>query len=112
MFLLAGAPDEAIALYVGAEGEAVSYGELRHRLARRSAEIQAAGGSGKKLVLLLARNDLASLETYLAALSLGHAVALFNATLAPDLLADLLDRYQPEAVHGDTVSPPGYESAG
>jgi acyl-coenzyme A synthetase/AMP-(fatty) acid ligase len=112
MFLLTGSPDQAIAIYEGANGGIVSYGQLREQVARRAVEISAAAGAGKKLVLLLARNDLASVETYLAALGLGHAVALFNSTLAPDLLVELLDRYQPEIVHAECDSVPRYERTG
>jgi acyl-CoA synthetase (AMP-forming)/AMP-acid ligase II len=74
--------------------------------------MEAAAGAGKKLALLAVRNDLASLEIYLAALELHYAVALFNSTLAPELLAELLDRYQPEIVYAEREVVPGYEPAG
>ena len=70
----------------------------------------------KSLVFCFCRNDLASLEWYLACLRYRHAVALLDANLAPDLQQKLVEHYQPDCIVASSALPAAsgrhYENAG
>lgn len=52
----------------------------------------------KALVFCFCRNDMASLLWYLGSLRAGHAVALLDANLAPELRDSLVAHYDPDCV--------------
>jgi acyl-coenzyme A synthetase/AMP-(fatty) acid ligase len=95
---LLGAADERPALLDAASGRVVSYAELAALVRERIATWQGAGLGG--LAFLLCRNDVATVVSYLAAMTAGIPVALFDAALPPAALAELRRRYQPELVLG------------
>lgn len=98
---LGGAPD-AVALTDGAGGQ-LRYRELEDAIDRaaRSLVAEAAGG----LLLLFARNDVATIVELLAALRCGVPVALVSATLSDERAAALIARYRPTAVRGRELAP-------
>lgn len=84
------------AALIEAETEQVlSYAALRRAIDEAGARLWA---PQKSLLFLFARNDLASVVAYLAALARGHAVALLDADLNPTLRRPLLERYRPHFV--------------
>ncbi|WP_457973023.1 AMP-binding protein [Arthrobacter sp. D1-17] len=75
-----------------------SDGVLTYReLACRVDDLAARLGTGRRLVVLAARNDLDSLVSYLAALSAGHVLLLAPAD-KPEALASLLGAYDPDVL--------------
>ncbi|WP_169080192.1 AMP-binding protein [Microcella alkalica] len=91
--LLAGADDD-VAL-VGPHGR-VTYGELRDRVAERSALL----GAERRLVMLACRRDEQTIVSLLAALAGGHPVVLVDAGEGPaaTLRRSILDAYDPDTV--------------
>ncbi|MGH3758947.1 AMP-binding protein [Actinophytocola sp.] len=78
----------------GSQG-VLTYTELADRVDAVAAEL----GSGRKLVLLAARNDLDSLVTYLAALAGGHPIVLTGAD-DPASSRELAAAYDPDVLAG------------
>ncbi len=81
----------ARALYDSATGRWFSYGELYDAAERAAGKLRARG-----LVFCFARNDIASVTTYLGALQAGCAIALLPANLPPDFQERLIDLYRPQ----------------
>jgi acyl-coenzyme A synthetase/AMP-(fatty) acid ligase len=90
--LLRGAPDDPALL--GA-GTATTYAELQ-RAVDRTADLL---GPERRLVLLEAADDVATVTTYLAALAGGHPVLLVGPGDATRHAA-LVERYRPDVVQG------------
>lgn len=87
--LLSAGEEGATAVFAD-DGRAMSYGQLREE-ARRLGE---AFGAGKKLILIVAGNDVDTVATYAAALHSGHAVVL----VAPEpagLIDHVCEHYRP-----------------
>ncbi|KRF30764.1 AMP-binding protein [Yonghaparkia sp. Soil809] len=91
-----GGGDEQVAL-VGERG-ATSYGELRDRVAQRSALL----GADRRLVMLAARRDEETIVSLLAALAGGHPVIMIDgesdAGAAETLRAGILAEYDPDTI--------------
>lgn len=85
-------PDpDAPALIDGVTGEVLTHGDLaRHT----EAVVREVGPRG--LAFVLADTSVATIAAYAAVRAAGHAVALLDAGLAPDLTEALLARYRPE----------------
>ncbi len=103
-----GTDDHRPALCDTATGTRLSYDELRQQVQDRASSW--ADRPAKCLVLLFCRNDLATVIAYLAAVDAGHAVALLDAELNPELRDSLLERYCPEFVVGCSQSLNGYRA--
>lgn len=71
---------------------AISYQELASKADAFAARL----GHGKKLLFVLANNNLESLTAYLACLRSGHVPLLLAANIDPELLALLCGTYQPD----------------
>jgi len=84
-----------VALIEAETEQVLSYAELQ-RAIEQAGPRQAV--PQKSLLFLFARNDLASVVAYLAALAQGHAVALLDAELNPVLRRQLIERYRPDLV--------------
>lgn len=96
------------------DGEAVTYAGLPRRT---DAWCRLLAHPRKALVLCLAGRDLATALCYLAALRLGHAVAMLDAGVAPAARDRILAAYRPDFVAwcpGDGRVPdlPGYRNVG
>lgn len=78
-------------------GRQLSYGDAlaaAHHMRQRF-------GAEKRLAVVLAANTVPCLETYLGLLAAGHAVILLGADTGAAVVADILERYQPEVlIHG------------
>src|SRR3989442_6910892 len=83
----------APALHDAESGQWLSYGQLHEVVAQLAASLVA---GRKQLVVVLCRNDLATVIGYLASLEAGHAVALLDAGLDATLFASLDEAYQPD----------------
>lgn len=88
--LLGGAPGD-VALVSG--DLTLTYAELADAVRRRGAEL----GTARRLVLLEAANDVATVVTYLAAVAGRHPVLLVGADDA-ERHADIVRRYAPETI--------------
>ncbi|MEZ4362725.1 MAG: AMP-binding protein [Kofleriaceae bacterium] len=93
---LLGADDERPALLEAATGVRVSYRELGVRVRARAESWRQRDVRG--LAFLRCRNDLDTVVAYLAALTAGLPIALFDAGLDERALDELRRRYQPELV--------------
>ncbi len=90
---LLSAGDDAAPAVIGDDGRSASYGDLRSEAHRLGGTF----GSGKKLVLIVAGNDVDTVTTYVAALNAGHAVIL----LAPEpagLIDHVCEHYDPNFI--------------
>lgn len=99
LVLLRGRPD---ALAVQTEDEALNYAELSERTTAVAAEL----GATRRLILLAARNTVATVSTYLAALAGGHPVLLApggDDPAAVQTRADLEGRFSPDVVAADGI---------
>ncbi len=95
-----GAPPFATDLTTWGDRTAIVTGEQRLTYAQLDVLVEARAaelGPARRLVLLAASNTLEFVVTYLGALRGGHAV-LLAAAGAPDHLADLTARYDPDVV--------------
>jgi acyl-CoA synthetase (AMP-forming)/AMP-acid ligase II len=90
--LLGGAPGD-VALVSGDLTLTLTYAELADAVRRRGAEL----GTARRLVLLEAANDVATVVTYLAAVAGRHPVLLVGADDA-ERHADIVRRYAPETI--------------
>lgn len=79
---------------VCADGRTLTYRDLNSESNRAAALFS----ERKKLVFLLAQNDLKTLITYIALLKAGHTCALINPRIHSDLLQNLIAVYQPDFV--------------
>lgn len=77
------------------EGSVITYGQLHVAVRNFGQKL-----SGRKLVFLLGRNDLATLTAYLACLESGAVPLLLDADLSPELLARFIEIYEPAYVYG------------
>lgn len=83
------------ALIDGATDAFWTYGELSDEVSRRRDSLR---DPKKCLLFLFCRNDLTSVAWYLAAMEAGHAVALLNDQMDPQLATNLISLYRPEWV--------------
>ena len=98
------------ALIDGASNQSRTYGELADEIAWRRSALP---DSPKRLLFLFCRNDLASVAWYLAALESGHAVALLNDQLNPQMAAHLIALYRPDWIAASLpVDPDEYSGPG
>src|SRR4051794_24554840 len=81
---------------IEAGGGAWTHAELAGAVGERA---QAMSGR-KSLVFVRCSMDARSVIDYLAALEAGHAAAMVDADLPPELLADLAERYSPALILG------------
>jgi len=94
----------------GAADASWTYGELSDQVARRRDLLV---DTEKRLLFLVCRNDLSSVAWYLAAVEVGHAVALLNDQLDGELVANLIALYRPDWVLSSLPADPrDYESSG
>jgi acyl-CoA synthetase (AMP-forming)/AMP-acid ligase II len=84
-----------VALIEAETAQTLSHAELERAVEEVGGQLATAQ---KSLLFLFARNDLASVVAYLAALAQGHAVALLDAEASPALRGRLLARYRPRFV--------------
>ena len=89
------AASPAVALIEAETAQTLSHAQLERAVEEVGGQLAAAQ---KSLLFLFARNDLASVVAYLAALAQGHAVALLDADASPALRGRLLARYRPRFV--------------
>lgn len=82
------------ALIDGESGKAISYGNLIESAEHFAGPL----GHEKSLVFFFIRSTLDDLISYLALLRCGHAVALFDGDLHPDLKSQLIDFYRPHYI--------------
>ena len=94
------------ALYDPHEARWLSYSELSDKVQERALGLR---GFPKTLVFNFCRNDLRSILTYLACLEAGHAVALLDDHLRPELKQHLIELYRPELISA-SAPPDGAES--
>jgi acyl-CoA synthetase (AMP-forming)/AMP-acid ligase II len=87
-----------VAVVDSADGRHLSCAQLCEAGQARLAHLTTRG-----LVMLFADMTLATIETYLGALSAGHAIALLDARMQSSFKAGLIDAYRPATV----VGPPG-----
>ena len=87
------ADPSAHALWEGPTGRRWTYAELRDEVQRRADRLSA---PAKQLVFCLCQNDAETVLNYLASIESGHAVALVNAALHPDLRTSLVAQYDPD----------------
>jgi acyl-coenzyme A synthetase/AMP-(fatty) acid ligase len=98
---------KTLALIDAATDAAWTYGELTAEVTRRRDSL---AGPVKRLVFLFCRSDPDSVAWFLGALEAGHAVALLNDNLDPQLTANLMSRYRPDwAVTSRPPDPDEYE---
>jgi long-chain acyl-CoA synthetase len=85
-----------------------TYGDVGVRVAAREDLLQSFGR--RLLGVVLARNNIASICTYLAALRAGHPVLLIDATLGSELVDAIFETYRPDWIFSDdpTASLAGY----
>ncbi|MGN6251947.1 MAG: AMP-binding protein [Marmoricola sp.] len=84
--------------YAGSPALLTSAGDLTYGdLDRSAAEVAAPWGSGRRLVLIAVRNELASVVSYLAALNHGHVPLLVPGD-RPVAAEELRRRYRPDVV--------------
>ena len=88
-------PSEQIAIVDGASGFRWSYGDLQRKADALRTLLPS---HTKSLGFLLCQNKFESVAAYIGALQARTAVALFDAALSPELLANLLLRYRPQWV--------------
>ncbi|MEK5040750.1 AMP-binding protein [Sporosarcina sp. FSL K6-3457] len=86
-------------------GRTYTYEELNNDIEELSMGWQS---KQKELVVLLCEHTYGVLVAYLAALRTGHAVMLVSSDLADDLLAGIIQRYQPKWIVGERMLV-GYE---
>jgi acyl-CoA synthetase (AMP-forming)/AMP-acid ligase II len=84
-----------VALIEAESGRALSYGQLDAAVGEAACLLAT---PRKALLFLFCRNGLPSVLLYLAALRQGHAVALLDAALDPELKRQLIERYCPDLV--------------
>jgi long-chain acyl-CoA synthetase len=89
-------PPQAVAVVDTHSGLQKTYGELREDVERAALAIPQ--HSDKPLCLLIAQNRYDSIVSYLAALTLGNALIVADASLNRELLAALVATYQPEFI--------------
>lgn len=106
--VVAGAHDRP-ALVDGATGACWTYGRLGDEIDRLAAVVAPATGS---LVVLRARNDVATVVAYLACQQAGVAVLLLDDGFPADSAAELLVRYRPALVLGEQGEVDGYAPCG
>lgn len=99
--LIGSAPDDRAA-FLAADGEAMSYGELRERVAGLSASVEG-------LVFLRAELNMASLLVYIACFEARVPILLLDRDLEEELLERLVETYVPSLVIGFDTPPTSYE---
>lgn len=82
-----------------------TFGELVEAVTRCQAELPAV----KQLIFVFCRNQMESLVWFLAAFNSGHAVALLDEALNPDLKANLIAQYQPELIASNGSPTAGHQ---
>lgn len=90
---LLSAGNDAAPAVIGDDGRSASYGELR----REAGRLGETFGPGKKLILIVAGNDVDTVTTYVAALNAGQAVVL----VAPEpagLIDHVCEHYDPNFI--------------
>jgi long-chain acyl-CoA synthetase len=92
-------PPEGLAVLEPSTGRQKTYGELRLDVA------QAFMPEQRSLVMLLAQNRYECLVTYVAALQSGNPLLLVDATLNPELLAQLIATYRPAYIYASASGP-------
>ena len=102
-------PHDRPALVDGATGARWTYGRLADEIDRLAGVVAPAAGS---LVVLRARNDVATVVAYLACQQAGVAVLLLDDGFPADSAAELLVRYRPALVLGERGDVDGYASSG
>lgn len=108
MFPLADQPASTPVLWDADSSRWWTRGDLDQAVARLAETLTSS--STRQLVFCFCQNDLASLTGYLAGLRADQPTALLDANLNPDLIAPLIDAYQPEWILGLSAPPPGYET--
>jgi len=76
--------------------------EVRRAVADMAEGLRDAAGGARRLVLLAMRNDIPSVLGYLAALEAGLPIALIHTSPKVEHLEDLIARYRPAVLLGDT----------
>lgn len=89
-------PDSDELALIDADGDMWTHAELAGEVAERAASLK----GGKSLVFCRCHMDARTVLDYLSALQAGHAVAMVDGGLAPELLSELCERYQPALVLG------------
>ncbi len=89
-------PSGASAVVDAATGARLTYAELIG-LGHTTAAIL---GPAKQVLFLVARNDAFTASAYWGAIDGGHAVALLDASAAPEMTAGLIDTYRPTWLAG------------
>ncbi len=89
---------------ISSSGQRVSYGELD---ALSDGLADRLGIKSKKLVLILCRNNIATITGYLSAVKSGNAALLLDAAIAPDLVDNIVQRYRPDFVWSPVPSADG-----
>ncbi len=102
---------QSTALVDASSGEGWSYSQLTSEVSLRCNALRS---STKALVFQFCRNTLQSVAWYLAALEIGHAVALLAETLDHALRQDLIARFEPDFVilpqtPGDAFAASGFD---
>lgn len=96
MTVLDHAPGGLSALIDATTGRSITYGQLRVQ----SRELLGPLSGERRLLFLLAGNDLFSAMVYAGALSSGHPVALLDAHMSTESLAQLIKTYHPHWIGG------------
>jgi acyl-coenzyme A synthetase/AMP-(fatty) acid ligase len=89
-------PDSDDLALIDADGDMWTHAELAGEVAERAASLK----GRKSLVFCRCEMDARTVVDYLSALQAGHAVAMVDGGLAPELLSELCERYQPALVLG------------
>lgn len=90
---------------------AFSYGQINDFCA----DVASAFSSGKKLVIVVCENRFESVVGYLSVLQAGNAALLVNKNLSTELLAEIINRYQPHYIWralGDEPEQPSRQVGG